>query len=259
MSFYTFIGLLFLTILFFLNLFFLFLGYKYAKKCKLNQNPQKESSMQIIEGSMLALLGLLLAFTFSSAVNKFDQRRALIIDEANAIGTLYLRLDLLPIESKKIAKNMLKTYLDLHIKAYQALPNIQEAEHYLGESHQYQTNIWNEATDSCSDMKSNYPCMLLIPALNQVFDIENTRIKNMLLHPPKYIFVLLIFVSLVATFFIGSHIHSRKQASSAHIIFYSLVISLIIFTIIDMEYPRLGFIRVDSFDQVLINLKSSLD
>lgn len=256
---YAFIGMLFLTILFLLNLLFLFLGYKYSKKYKLNPNTQKASSMQIIEGSMLALLGLLLAFTFSSAVNKFDQRRTLIIDEANAIGTLHLRLDLLPIEPKTTTRQLLKTYLDLHIKAYQALPNIQKAEYYLGESHKYQAQIWDEVTGACTLMNNNYSCMLLVPALNQVFDIENMRIKNMQLHPPKYIFVLLIFVSLVATFFIGSHIYSRKEASIAHIVFYSLVISLIIFTIIDIEYPRLGFIRVDSFDKVLIDLKSALN
>ncbi|WP_156812305.1 bestrophin-like domain [Legionella tunisiensis] len=215
--------------------------------------------MQIIEGSMLALLGLLLAFTFSSAVNKFDHRRALIIDEANAIGTLYLRLDLLPIEKQETAKQTLKTYLDFHIKAYQALPNIQDAERYLEASHEYQTKLWSEAIGSCTKMKNNYSCMLIIPALNQVFDIENKRIKNMQLHPPKYIFVLLIFVALVATFFIGSHIYSRKGTSIVHTVSYSLVISLVIFTIIDMEYPRLGFIRVDSFDQVLIDLKHSLN
>jgi hypothetical protein len=259
MSFYTFIGILFLTILFFLNLLFLFLGYKYSSKYKSSRKDQKESSMKIIEGSMLALLGLLLAFTFSSAVNKFDQRRTLIIDETNAIGTFYLRLDLLSIESKETAKKMLKTYLDLHIKAYQALPDIQEAEYYLGESHKYQIKIWNEVTSSCATMKNRYSCMLIIPALNQVIDIENMRIKNMQLHPPKYIFVLLIFVSLVATFFIGSHISSRKETSIVHIVFYSLIISLIIFTIIDMEYPRLGFIRVDSFDQVLVDLQRSLN
>lgn len=259
MDFYTIIGGLFLVGLFFLNLVFLLLGYNYSKNRKVKQSSQQESSMQIIEGSMFALLGLLLAFTFSSAVNKFDQRRTLIIDEANAIGTLYLRLDLLPIESQNTARQMVKTYLDLHIKAYQAIPNIQEAMWYLGESHQYQSKLWDEATSSCAKMKNNYSCMLVIPALNQVFDIENMRLKIMQLHPPKYIFMLLIFVSLVAIFFIGSHIHSRQTASRAHIVFYSVVISLIIFTIIDMEYPRLGFIRVSSFDQVLIDLKGSLN
>lgn len=257
MNFYTFMGMLFLVILFLLNLFSLLLGYKYSKKYKLKQDSPKEGSMQIIEGSMFALLGLLLAFTFASAINKFDHRRTLIIEEANAIGTLYLRFDLLPMENRDNARQALKTYLDLHIKAYQAIPNIQNAEHYLDESHKWQAVIWNEATNGCAKVKNNYACMLVIPALNQVFDIENMRIKNLQMHPPKYIFVLLIFVALVATFFIGSHIHGRKGTSILHIISYSLVISLIIFTIIDMEYPRLGFIRVDSFDQVLIDLRRS--
>ncbi|WP_298625917.1 hypothetical protein [uncultured Legionella sp.] len=208
---------------------------------------------------MFALLGLLLAFTFSSAINKFDQRRALIIDQANSIGTLYLRLDLLPIEKKEAIRKILKTYLDFHIKAYQAIPDIPKAQYYLKKSHEYQTQVWNKTLSSCKQMDKSYSCLLLIPALNQVLDIENTRVQSMQMHPPIYIFVLLIFVDLVATFFIGSHIHILKEVSILHIAFYSLVISLIIFTIIDMEYPRLGFIRVDSFDQVLINLKNSLN
>lgn len=259
MNFYHVMSALFLVFLFLLNLLSFYLGYKYSKKYSLKPNTQKAGSMQIIEGSMFALLGLLLAFTFSSAINKFDQRRALIIDEANAIGTLYLRFDLLPTGPKEALKQSLKTYLNLHIKAYQSIPNVRTAEDFLEKSHVYQTKMWNEATTSCMQMKNNYSCMLLVPALNQVFDIENTRLRNTQIHPPVYIFVLLLFVALVATFFIGSNIHSEKELSISHIAFYSLIISLIIFTIIDMEYPRLGFIRIDSFDQVLTKLETSLN
>ncbi|MFJ1267138.1 hypothetical protein ACD661_01045 [Legionella lytica] len=258
MNLYTITGVLFVFILFGLMMLSLFLGYKYSNHFKSSQKIKKEGGVQIIEGSMFALLGLLLAFTFSSAVTKLEHRKELIIDEANAIGTLSLRFDLLPAEEREQFKTTLKNYLNVHIKAYRAIPNMAEVNRYLDKSHAYQNKLWSDAALFCSGTKSNYPCMLIMPALNQVFDIENTRLKNTLLHPPIYIFVLLVGVALVATFFIGNNLGYSKDISMIHIIFYALVISLVIFSIVDIEYPRLGFIRVDSFDSVLIDLRASL-
>lgn len=258
MNIYTISGVVFLLGLFCLIVLALFLGHKYSVAYKIKQTSTKKEGMQIIETSMFALLGLLLAFTFSSAVNKLDHRKALIIDEANAIGTLNLRLDLLPTEQNGSLKQNLKDYVDTHIKAYRAIPNMPEVERYLNESHDYQNQLWTNAASICSSIKTNYPCMLIMPALNEVFDMENSRIKNTLIHPPLYIFVLLIGVTLVTTFFIGNNIGNRKDLSIVHITLYALVISLVIFSIIDMEYPRLGFIRINDFDKVLIDLRASL-
>lgn len=259
MNIYTTSGVVFLLCLFSFIVVALFLGHKYSMASKSKQTSAKKEGMQIIETSMFALLGLLLAFTFSSAVNKLDHRKALIIDEANAIGTLNLRLDLLPTEHKGSLKQTLKDYVDTHIKAYRAIPNMSEVEQHLNKSHEYQTGLWAKTASVCSSIKTNYPCMLIIPALNQVFDIENTRVKNTLIHPPLYIFFLLIGVALVATFFIGNNIGARKDLSIIHIILYALLISLVIFSIIDMEYPRLGFIRITDFDKVLVDLRASLE
>src|SRR6185436_12430539 len=91
-----------------------------------------------VEGAVFGLLGLLLAFTFSGAASRFDERRHLIVEEANAIGTAYLRLDLLPAEEQPPLRDLFRSYLDSRLAAYRKLPDIKAAMTELNHSAQLQ-------------------------------------------------------------------------------------------------------------------------
>lgn len=259
MNLYVSLGIGFIFCLFFLTLFSLYLGRQYTVWLELRSAGKRSGGIQIIQGAVFALLGLLLAFTFSGALAKFDRRRALIIEEANAISTLYLRLDLLPLKTQDLVKQDLKNYLDLRIKTYRAFPNIRAARSYLAQSLNAQDKLWKDTIATCSQSNVLYTCMLIIPSLNAAFDLANMRVNLTQMHPPYFIFFFIVIVALISAFLVGFTITGKKRASPLHVVIFSFVVTMIIFSIIDMEYPRLGFIRVDSFDKALLDVQKKLN
>ena len=98
-----------------------------------------------VEGAVYGLLGLLVAFTFSGAASRFDDRRQLIVDEGNALGTAYLRMDLLPVEAAAPLKDKFRRYLDARLDAYRKLPDIAAARADLARAGALQAEIWADA------------------------------------------------------------------------------------------------------------------
>jgi hypothetical protein len=85
------------------------------------------AGLGVLEGAIFALMGLLIAFTFSGAASRFDTRRQLAVEEANAIGTAYLRLDLLPASAQPALRESFRQYVDARLTAYRKLPDIAAA------------------------------------------------------------------------------------------------------------------------------------
>ena len=138
-----------------------------------------------VDGAVFALLGLLIAFTFSGAISRFDTRRQLIVEETNHIGTAYLRLDTLPADAQPALRETFRHYLDARIEAYRKLPDMGAAREYLEKANELQTQIWRQAV-AASRAKGGAPSapMLLLPALNAMFDITTTRTMATQMHPP---------------------------------------------------------------------------
>ena len=103
-----------------------------------------------VEGGF-ALLGLLLAFTFSGAASRFDWRRQLIVEETNAIGTAYLRLELLPPANRAALQELFRQYVHARLDTYQKLPDLQAAKESLAKSNALQGEIWNRAVVACRE------------------------------------------------------------------------------------------------------------
>jgi len=166
-----------------------------------------------VEGAVFSLLGLLIAFTFSGAASRFDSRRQLTTEEANDIGTAYLRLDLLPNPAQAALRDMLRQYLDSRIETYRKLPDMEAAKAELARSLKLQGEIWTATVAACRDSGPTPAHVLLLPALNQMFDIVTTRIESTRIHPPVIIFVMLGVLTLAASFLAGYDMASGKGGS----------------------------------------------
>ncbi|MFM1942576.1 MAG: hypothetical protein RI897_1558 [Verrucomicrobiota bacterium] len=212
-----------------------------------------------VEGAVFGLLGLLIAFTFSGAASRFDARRELVVTEANNIGTAWLRLDLLPPNPAATLRDLFRQYLDSRLGAYQKLPDIPAAEKELAHAIQLQGEIWTVAVAACRDSGSSPANMLLLPALNEMFDITTTRTEATKLHPPTIIFVMLGGLALASALLAGFGMAGGKSRSWIHMIGLAGVMALSVYVIVDLEYPRLGLIRVDGADPVLIELRASMN
>ncbi|MDH4115336.1 MAG: DUF4239 domain-containing protein, partial [Burkholderiaceae bacterium] len=211
----------------------------------------------VVEGAVFALLGLLIAFTFSGAAARFDDRRNLIVDEANAVGTAYLRIDLLPAAAQGEMRNLFRRYLDARLAVYRALPDLEAAREHLASSNRIQQEIWVRAVAESADSQSAR--MLLLPALNEMFDITTKRTMAAQAHPPDVVFGLLFVFALCAALLAGSAMAWPESRRWLHSATFAFALAGSVYVIIDMEFPRVGLIRVDSFDKVLVEVRRSME
>jgi hypothetical protein len=251
---YTLALLLLAVLLFFGMLLMLEVGRRLRLRGRAEDADGSSDGSAALGGSVYALLGLLLAFTFSGAATRFDVRRELIVEETNAIGTAYLRLDLLPPEARAPLKARFREYVGARVEAYRKLPDLTAAKGELARATKLQTQIWEEAVAACR--KANHPpaTMLLLPAINAMIDITTTRTLAAQTHPPMIIFILLCAMALAASLVAGHGISSTKSRSRVNELMFAATIAVSVYVIIDLEYPRGGLIRVETFDQALVEL-----
>jgi hypothetical protein len=236
------------------------LGRAIAKK-RLAADPSAGiEGFGAVEGVVFGLLGLLIAFEFSGAASRFDKRRDLILQEANAIGTAYLRIDLLPPTYQVLLRPDFRRYIDSRLAIYKALPDVSEARKRLSESATVQTKIWREAVAGCkiSEQNGNAVTSLVLSAINDMIDITTTRTAAMETHPPLAIFIMLTAMILAAALLAG-HAMAKVRYSWVHLAAFTLLLPICIYVIFDIEFPRAGLIRVNTFDQLLIDVRSSMN
>ena len=212
-----------------------------------------------VDGAVFALLGLLIAFTFSGAAARFEARRHLITQEANAIGTAFLRVDLLPTDAQPELRDLFRKYVDLRAVVYSEVADRAATEAKLAEAAALQETIWAKALAAGRRPDAAAPAtMLVLPALNEMIDITTTRHVATQNHPPLVIYLLLAGLSLVGSLLVGYGMSENKRQSWLHTTAFAIVLSLTTYVIVDLEFPRVGLIRVDAADQVLVDLRKSM-
>lgn len=217
------------------------------------------AGLAAVEGSVFALLGLLIAFTFGGASSRFEARRALIVDEANAIDTAWLRIDLLSASAQPEMRQRFRDYLDSRLEIYRSLADVDLVRADLERSAELQQGIWSSAVHACTEPLLPQATMLLLPALNQMIDITTTRTMAMQFHQPTIIFGVLVVLALASSLLAGYGMAGSMKQRWVHMVGFAAVMSVAIYVIFDLEYPRRGLIRVDAADQLLIDLRASMD
>ncbi len=206
---------------------------------RLTKNPEEglAKGASAAEGAVFGLLGLLIAFTFSGAATRFEDRRHLITEEANAVGTAYLRIDLLPSDAQPEVRELFRRYLDLRIDTFRKLESKENIIEKLKETEKLQQ----------------------LTALNQMIDITTTRLTATQNHPPLVIFFLLTGLTFISALLVGYSTSDNKERDWLHPVIFALIMSLSVYVTVDIEFPRLGLIRIDSADKVLIDLRKSME
>jgi hypothetical protein len=227
---------------------------------RLARDPEgARSGSGAVEASVFGLLGLLIAFTFNGAASRFDERRVLIVEEVNAVGTAWMRLEMLADPARQQLQELFRAYLDSRIETYRKLPDLEACQAELRRTSELQNRIWAAATAACKTEDGRSLTMLLLPPLNQMFDIVSTRTAAAQRHPPSIIFILLLVLSLSCALLAGYGMASARERSLTHMLGFALITAMAVYVITDLEYPRRGFIRVDSSDQLLIDLRQTMD
>jgi len=238
----------------------LLIGRRAGQRALVRHGIEGVRNISSLEAAVFALLGLLIAFTFSGALSRFDVRRVQAVDEANAIGTAWLRIDLVPPAAQPVLRDAFRTYVDSRIQMYRVLPDIVAARAELSRSQGFQRDIWTHALAALRIAESRASAeMLLVPALNQMFDIQATRIVATQLHPPIIVYVMLLAMAFAAALLAGYQSAGDRDYDWLHKIGFASIVALTVYVILDIEYPRQGWVRLDAIDQVLVNVRAGMN
>jgi hypothetical protein len=219
----------------------------------------EQSGLSTVEAAVFALFGLMMAFTFSGAASRFNEKRMLIAEEVNRIETAYLRLQVLPQQAQPSLRELFRRYVDSRLETYRRLPNMAAAEMEMAKSKTIQEETWTAAVAASSLPDSRPLCgLLLLPAINNMIDITTTRTMALQIHPPRIIYVLLFGLGLVCSLLAGYRMASGQHRSWLHILSFTALTVTIVYVMLDLEYPRAGLIRLESADQLLVNLRESI-
>lgn len=219
-------------------------------------NPPLPGSAGVMEGAVFALLGLLLGFTFAGASSRLDARRRMVVDEANAIGTAYLRLDALSSGNPGDLRELFRPYVEARRRVYDSLPDLAAANREYVRAVEIQQQIWRRAVEATrGDLAGQ---LLVLPAINDMIDLSSTRSILSAFHVPAPVLLLLVLVALLSALLAGfgtpvCHPHARVQT-----VLYAVVIALTVYVVLDAEYPRSGLITVGLADDALRLLQESI-
>lgn len=250
-------SLLITLALFFAMLGTLVFGRHYARKRRAHE--ETEAGIGPVNAAIFGLLGLMVAFTFSGAAQRFDERRDLIVAEANAIGTAWLRISLVPEGSQAALRQMMRDYVDARIAAYRAFPDEALVRAEFARAGALQLRIWDEAIAVTSMQGApGSAAMLLLPALNEMIDITTTRQMALLKHPPRIVYILLGALALISALLAGHAMAGRKQPSRLHLVAYPAIMSIVVALVINLEHPRLGLVRINAFDMALETVREAM-
>lgn len=240
-------------ILFVLMIFFMYLGIRLTKKGVKSKTENDNSGF--ITAGIYTLVALILAFTFSMAGGRFDSRKQIIVQESNDIGTAILRSDMYPDSVRNLFREDFKNYLEARISYYEARSDIQKVNEALASADLYSGRLWNRASKLSLDKDNLVVSNQMIPALNNMFDIANTRLHGELYKIPDSIIILLFGLLLIASFISGYVTSSKGRIDWYLALCFCLVTSFTMYFLLDLDRPRKGLINLDDSNSAIVNLR----
>ncbi|NEX21985.1 DUF4239 domain-containing protein [Thiorhodococcus mannitoliphagus] len=212
-----------------------------------------------VEGAVFALLGLLLAFTFTGAASRFEHRRDLVVEHVNAMGTAWMRLDILPVDDQPQIRDLMRGYVDGVIRLVEEARDEGTALEIAAELQGLQNELWALAISAANRDGRPHVASLLLPPLNETFDLTTARLASARMHVHPGVVWFLIVLAMLAALLAGYGQAGVKHPNRLHTIVFAALISATLYFILDFEFPRLGFITLDSTDVFMRELRESLE
>jgi hypothetical protein len=234
----------------------MYCGFRVVLLRKGRTSSVESDSSSAIFGALLALLGLLLAFTFGMAGTRFDDRRKVITQEANDIGTAILRCDLYPEDVRKELRTAFKSYVEARITYLEAGTDLEKVQSSLVEKDKHAATIWMLATKFAHDNPSVFiPSNQMIPALNDMIDITTTRLALDTARVPDLIIILLFTLAVISSFFGGYMFGNKGRIDWFISVGFCIIIPIVVYTTLDLERTRRGITNLNANNRYIIQLR----
>jgi hypothetical protein len=218
-----------------------------------NLEQEVREDFDVILAATLTLLGLIIGFTFSMAINRYDQRKIYEEAEANAIGTEYIRADLLPPADAVKVRALIGSYLDQRVLFYAARDE-QQLRQIDSRTAQLQGEMWSAVLAPASG-QPNAVVALVVSGMNDVLNSQGYTQAAWWNRIPVAAWGLMAAIAICSHLLIGYGTRNAKAERVLHLVL-PLVVSISFFLIADIDSPRHGVIRVNP--QNLVNLAESL-
>ena len=233
-------------------------GHRIGRKFEPRAGERPKEHINTIQASLLGVLALLLGFTFSLSLQRYDSRSAAVVEEANAIGTAYLRAELLPSSIRDDVRGLLRDYLDLRIQmGAVTLVNEADRETLLVKANQQLGVLWSLAGRAVEEVPHPVKTGLFVQALNEMIDAFGKRDAVLNRHVPEVVLFLLYGTFLMTGVIVGyaSGVAGHRASFVAYIMVALIVV--LVFIIIDLDRPRRGLIQVSQ--KSLTDLQASIE
>jgi hypothetical protein len=228
-------------------------GYRLGKYRRGRREQEKEAPVGTIVGATLGLLAFILAFTFGLAASRFDTRRQVLLDEANAIGTTYLRAGMLPERGEEV-RRLLRDYVATRLDAVRS-GDVAEG---IRRSEDIQQRVWTEAETVGQKNPNSIVVGLFVQSLNEMIDLHAKRVQaGVRSRIPGAIWVGLFAVAILSLTAMGYLEGLTGTRRSLAVLAVAVAFSVVIELIADLDRPREGVLQVSQ--QALLDLQRSMN
>jgi hypothetical protein len=229
-------------------------GYRLGRRSRAEEKTK--ALVPIVVASILGIMGLLLGFTMSMSVSRYDGRRRLVVEEANAIETAYLRAQALPPSESAELQELIRQYTKVRLSVSQAALDPQKLKQGKEEGARLESQLWSRAAALAQKDPQSVPAGLMMESLNNVFGLENSRWVSFVAHVPEGVLYVNALMGLVSALLVGYDFGitgHRNPLSEALLI---ISITVVMAVIIELDRPHSGIVRVSQ--QPLVELQQRL-
>jgi hypothetical protein len=210
----------------------------------------------VLQGALLGVVGLILAFGLSLALSRYEDRRAAIVAEANTIGTTYLRAQTLAEPERSRSLRLLVSYTEKAIELSNRVPGTDEEADAAAEEERIQRLLWHQAGLALDGAPAATAPRLYLETLNEMIDAQTVRISALNNQVPGAVLYLEIFGAAVALGLLAAYLALVGRGVAA-VYLASILVGFLLYVTMDLDRPTRGLIQVP--DTVLKNQLESME
>lgn len=233
-------------------------GYRVGLRRQAATAEKAREQIGTVQASLLGVLALMLGFTFSIALDRYNSRSLAVVNEANAIGTAFLRTGLLPDPLRADARRAFVDYADVRARMSVLTWNQKEERRtLLARALELQDGLWRQAAESSRAAPSPATTGLYVQSLNEMFDAYSSYLAETMRHVPHLVMILLFGAFILSGALIGFSAGLAGHRPARVTFLMMGVIVLLMYMVMDLDRPHRGIIQVSS--QSLLDVKAQID
>jgi len=244
--------------LFFGMLICMELGRRYGLPQAKRTGESSRAGIGAVDAAVYSLLALLIGFVFSGAAGRFDKRREMVTHQVNAISTVWDRIDLLAPTQQPAVRSHLRTYVDALSEAYDHPAGSRRERSARRELDDARGLLWSDVIRFSLTPEGEKARVLIIPSVNELFDATDQEEMAQHIHPPTFIYAMLVLIALATSVFAGYSMSAALKRNWLIMAGAAGSIAVALFVSLELESPRVGWIRIDSMNVLLAQVRADM-